>query len=48
MAHCGVEEAANALAQIELTDATDALEVAESVATAAEIDLEDCEAEHGS
>lgn len=47
MAHCATEEAAVALAEIDLTEATEEQEVAESVLVAAEADLEECEDEHG-
>lgn len=46
MAHCGAEEAAQALAQIDVDDTADALDTAEIVLDLANADLMACEAEH--
>ena len=47
MAHCGSEEAALALAQIDEADAEDDLDTARIATCVAEQDLELCDQEHG-
>ena len=46
MAHCVTEETNVALAQIDVTDAEDALEVEQTILDLASNDLTLCEAEH--
>ena len=46
MAHCGVEEAAAALAEADVLDAIDELDDAETVLDQAEFDLAECNEGH--
>ena len=46
MAHCETEETSVANAEIDLTNAQDAVDVAQSVFDLADMDLIECELEH--